>query len=211
MNILELDEYSLQQIFIYLDLESLKNITKTCRKLKELSLRTFNLHSTETTLNNKLIYLLQSLHSKARNIFYGDKVFFALQFILQTLDCCLNDSLEIERANSSLDKEMERVQTVQKLLSKVCKDADCSDSVSLEHIIHIHHLSFLSIYHWYTFRISQHKFIYLCSTRERKEQNFNPILDAETYAISIHYNASLKKAKIFSCGLRVHEYGDEES
>lgn len=208
MKIVELDEDSLQEIITYLDFESLKNVGATCRILRDLCRRAHKQCSMDKSLKRQLVNYLRALHPTASNIFYGDNVLVVLQFMLQTLDCCLNDSLEINKAMVSSNEEMERSKTLQKLLSNVCKDVDCN-GVCMQHINHVYMLSLINIDYWYSFRISTHEFVYLCNTKERSEQIHDNILHTESYAISVHYNDKLKKAKVFSNGLHMNEYGDD--
>ena len=197
MGLLSLDEYSIREVFKYLDIESRVNLCLTCKRFKDYGKHSINTHWNliEDGLRQQLVECLCNQHNRDNvpyNLEYQYVVSMSLKYLLQVMDICQR----IDEKCSTTTVADQSMLGVNELLLWNAISSPVESGFS--HLVKLGHRSHIDFNHWYMFNNAPGRFLFLCCAKH-PDQKMMKSSSVGDVVMGITYNSKNKKSKFSVC------------
>lgn len=194
MSLLCLDEYSILELFKYLDIESRQNLALTSKRFQNCGKRNITYWGIiEEDLRKQLVQCLCNPHDRdnvPHNLEYQYTVSMALKYFLQVTDICY--SVEKNSGNNGESFPSSASKTI--LWNAISTPVE----FGLSHLVKLGHQSHVDFNHWYMFNNAPGKFIYLCNAKHPDKKMIRSSSVADV-VLGIVYDANMCTSKLSVC------------
>ena len=196
MSLLCLDEYSIFELFKYLDIESRQNLALTCKRFRNYGkCNVTHWELIEEDLRKQLVECLCNPHDRdnvPHNLEYQYTVSMALKYYLQVADICY--SVQKNSENKSPQESFLNSASETILWNAISTPVE----LGLSHLIKVGHQSHVDFNHWYMFNNAPGKFIFLCNAKHPDKKMIRSSSVADV-VLGIVYDANKCKSKFSVC------------
>lgn len=198
MSFLQLDEYSIHEIFQSLDIESHKKLSCTCKFLHTLSKQFYSTVKFQKNIQCDLIEVLFQNHNRD-DIANNFRLWYQTVFTLKAFNHVLNACRYLQHTSWKSDKaDGDEIDIKHELILKSITPS-VTTSESLRCLCEIGFQSRIDMNFWYSFKLDEGVTAYLCNVKHPEFEIRH--CGFENVVIGIYYNENLGERKFYCCNV----------
>lgn len=190
MSLFQLDEYSIRDIFYYLDVQSHQNFACTCKKLHAFSKQFYNITTFQKDLQTILIEFLFEKHNRD-DIPANIRLRYETEFLLKSFKHTFNVCQFLKNPN------IENQAILRKLIFKSALSSPLPSA--LKNLCEIGFHSRINVNYFYAFNVGEDVTVFLCNVKHPEYEIHQQGL--ASVVMGIWYDERNHKEKFYCCNV----------